>query len=361
MLGDAVTINIILNLVFLMIILYLDRYEKEPLLPIAAIFFVSIILTYAFGITKGLLIGNRQFSALVTSYIEAGFFEELIKFGLLAFVVFRIKDLDEPFDLVLYMAIIALGFTLVENIGYYLKFTQKGYTWYMMTRDSSLYNRQLLAIFSMRMVPIHLLVDVTAVWFIGRSRGSFRRLLPMLLAFLTAVALHGTWNYLTFIQADLFLTFLFLLPTLAVLSIVSLTGKSRYRFLQHRLEQKIDNNLFMLENCFYKKAAASLQPILHQLKEIRSLLPLIVYLTGREQEAFGHFFNSLFPQPINQFIKQHRSRSQENLSQILERMRRFKDRQFDWSYYAAVVVALAVTALVAVMLIVLVEAIFQKS
>ncbi len=136
MIEDAVIINFLLSLFFIMLIFYLDRFEQESLWSMTRVFFLAILATYGFTVLKLKIGGNQPFSPLVSAYIEAGFFEELLKFGLLALVIFLFKEVDEPFGLVLYAGLIALGFSFFENIGYFLRATQLGSLWEAQTRDS---------------------------------------------------------------------------------------------------------------------------------------------------------------------------------------------------------------------------------
>jgi protease PrsW len=116
-----------------LLLLWLDRNEKEPLLlvgtaflwgaAVATIFagvFNSLTGEIAFGVT-----GNAVVADFMTASFAAPLSEELMKgFALLClFLLFR-HEFDDVLDGVLYGAIVGLGFAWFENITYYVQAAQ---------------------------------------------------------------------------------------------------------------------------------------------------------------------------------------------------------------------------------------------
>ncbi|MBP5259473.1 MAG: PrsW family intramembrane metalloprotease [Paludibacteraceae bacterium] len=119
------------------------------------------------------------------AFLSAGFIEETAKFLMFYLLVWRYKSFDEPFDGLLYMAYVGLGFSFVENIQYL-----------------TLYSEQLYSVAVARSLfstPGHFLFGVVMGYFLGRARfarsASFRQVF-MLAGWLAAVLLHGTYDFL---------------------------------------------------------------------------------------------------------------------------------------------------------------------
>lgn len=100
----------------------LDRYEREP--------FGKMVLVTLFGggcalvVANGLFamidhLGFHSFESYVGSLLVIGPVEELAKLiGLLSMLGIIGRELNEPADGIIYMACVALGFSLIENILY---------------------------------------------------------------------------------------------------------------------------------------------------------------------------------------------------------------------------------------------------
>jgi len=197
---DAYVINSLTSLVFLLLLAFwADRYERESSVALVRVFFWSVLATGCFAIVKCLVLGlcrPGMAPLVVEAYVIAGAAEEALKFGILWRLLPRLRGLDEPMDPIVYLGVIALGFTFHENIGYFLHFTAEGQRVAAATGDPSLYRQQLGFIFLARAVPGHLLFNTCAAFLLARGfvAGDLRRrLLP---AYLLATLLHGTWNLL---------------------------------------------------------------------------------------------------------------------------------------------------------------------
>jgi protease PrsW len=78
------------------------------------------VLSAAIAVWPELLVpvsGNPTLAAWEQA-LKAGVFEETAKVSMIALVVLRARDFDEPLDGIVYGAAVGLGFAAVENIGY---------------------------------------------------------------------------------------------------------------------------------------------------------------------------------------------------------------------------------------------------
>ncbi len=113
--------------VFAAIIYWLDRYEKEPLLLLGAVFLwgaifaagIAFLVNTILGLGVYIFTGSEGATELTTGSLFAPLIEESLKgFAvLLVFLVFR-SEFDSIMDGIVYAAITALGFAATENAYY---------------------------------------------------------------------------------------------------------------------------------------------------------------------------------------------------------------------------------------------------
>lgn len=106
-------------LVYVVPLLWLDRYDPEPPLNLAFAFawgaLVSIVFSLVINTTIGILLGDAA-----AAIISAPIFEEGSKgLGVLLLLLFFRRDFDGMVDGIVYAGVIALGFATVENVLYY--------------------------------------------------------------------------------------------------------------------------------------------------------------------------------------------------------------------------------------------------
>lgn len=115
-------------LIYILIIWWLDRYEKEPL-GLAALAFVwgatpAVILALIFEIVLGIpfagtgLVGDFSQGAVVAPIVEEGTKGIIL---LVLFLAYR-HEFDDVLDGILYGALVGLGFSVVENVVYGFRF-----------------------------------------------------------------------------------------------------------------------------------------------------------------------------------------------------------------------------------------------
>ena len=93
-----------------------DCYEPEPLRLV-----VQVFLLGGLSVIPAAVIEYPFPFGIITSSVVAPFVEEMIKFCVVFFFVYRLPEFDEPVDGIVYAAAAGLGFAAVENIFYVLE------------------------------------------------------------------------------------------------------------------------------------------------------------------------------------------------------------------------------------------------
>lgn len=121
----SVLFGVILTFLYWLMIWWLDRFEKEPIWLLAALFFWGAIVVPVLAIIfelmaegiAGVVISGKPLEFASVSVI-APIVEEVFKgMGLLAVAAFR--EFDDALDGLIYGATVGLGFALTENILYF--------------------------------------------------------------------------------------------------------------------------------------------------------------------------------------------------------------------------------------------------
>lgn len=101
-----------------------DKYDREPMKHMV-ISFVLGVLSAIPAVILSITLGNLfsvNFSSLISvafyAFITVAFAEEIAKFLVMRFYAYRQKEFNEPFDGIVYGAVISLGFAGIENILY---------------------------------------------------------------------------------------------------------------------------------------------------------------------------------------------------------------------------------------------------
>ena len=93
-----------------------DWYEPEPLRLVVKVFLLGALVVIPAAIVE------YPFpSDIITSSIIAPAIEEILKFSVVFFFVYRLPEFDEPVDGIVYSAASGLGFAAAENIIYVLE------------------------------------------------------------------------------------------------------------------------------------------------------------------------------------------------------------------------------------------------
>ena len=126
--GVGAICAVLLGVPYLLIILWLDRNEKEPPWLLATAFLwgavistmVSCVFNTSFGCVAQGVFG--PLGGLLTASFSAPFIEEITKgLALVAIFLFFKKEFDNVLDGIVYGAVVGLGFAVFENWLYYVQ------------------------------------------------------------------------------------------------------------------------------------------------------------------------------------------------------------------------------------------------
>jgi protease PrsW len=187
-------------LLYVLPMMWLDRYDPEPLWLLALAFawgalvavLVSFVLNTGIGIGVAVAVGGQEGAILgdvVGAVISAPVVEEGSKgVGLLLLLIFFRKYFDDVLDGIVFAGVIALGFATVENVLYYGRAIGMGGA------------PALVVLFFLRGVLSPFAhVTFTAMTGIGcgiarESHNMFVRIVMPVLGYIGAVTLHAFWN-----------------------------------------------------------------------------------------------------------------------------------------------------------------------
>jgi RsiW-degrading membrane proteinase PrsW (M82 family) len=121
--------------VYIMLILWIDRYEAEPIWMLAVAFFwgatVAVFAAYLLNTISAVFVAiatqSMELAKIFGAIISAPFVEELSK-GLILFILFFWKkdEFDGVVDGFVYASMVGLGFAMTENFQYYGKVIAAG-------------------------------------------------------------------------------------------------------------------------------------------------------------------------------------------------------------------------------------------
>ena len=197
----AVAVSTVVVFAYLVVIWWLDRYEREP--------FVIVLFAFLWGGLGGTMLGcgltvvlNIPFDQLVTSayseilfaVVTAPIAEELTK-GLIFVFLLATPYLDNETDGLIYGAAAGLGFAVVENAFYFLATASAGPEIFYAT----------LVVRTLFTALVHAISTALLGYAIGYVR--HRKLLPWLwlwplLGLSLAVINHGVWNFLAHVSGS---------------------------------------------------------------------------------------------------------------------------------------------------------------
>ena len=124
MLGFSVAVAALISGFWLMYLTWLDIYEREKKRYLLLTFVMCCVSTFLVFPISGFIhqlgfVKNGSFwNDFLYCVFTIGYVEEFVKF-LPWYLMWRFsRQLDEPFDFILYASVSALGFAFVENVGY---------------------------------------------------------------------------------------------------------------------------------------------------------------------------------------------------------------------------------------------------
>ena len=192
-------------IIYLFPLIWLDRYDPEPLWLLALAFawgalvavLISVVVNTFIGVAVTLSV-SEDAGQLAGAVISAPIFEEGSKgLGLVILLVFFRRYFDDILDGIVFGGVIALGFATVENVMYYGSALGEGGLGAM------------IFLFILRgILSPFAHVTFTAMTGIGcgiarESHRGFVRFAAPIIGYVFAVTLHAIWNGLAMFSAEL--------------------------------------------------------------------------------------------------------------------------------------------------------------
>lgn len=182
--------------IYVMLLLWIDRYEAEPLWMLATSFFwgaiiaifISLIFNTGVQIFATAASNSEEVGDAVGAVISAPIVEESAKALILVILFFWKKDeFDGIVDGIVYAGMVGLGFAMTENILYYGRAIQKGTdfltaVWIV---------RGMAAPFSH---PLFTSMTGIGLGWARQSQNNLTKILAPFLGFGLAVLMHAAWN-----------------------------------------------------------------------------------------------------------------------------------------------------------------------
>jgi len=166
-------------------ILRMDKYEKEPHLPLLICFGLGMLSTIPamfleqIGISRGWDHSSNLATTFLYSIIGIALIEELVKFLILRGYPFQRKFFNEPMDGIVYSVLIGMGFATLENILY-----------------AGSFGLQTTLVRAFTAVPAHAAFAVIMGYYAGLAKfDPANRSKLLLTGFAWAVVIHGVYDF----------------------------------------------------------------------------------------------------------------------------------------------------------------------
>src|SRR5882724_8646294 len=182
--------------IYVMLLLWIDRYESEPLWMLATAFFwgavvavfVAFIFNTGLSIMAAVATNSERVGENFGAVISAPIVEESAKaFILVVLFLWKKDEFDGVIDGIVYAGMVGLGFAMTENVLYYGRAVQGGLgglTFIFILRGMA-------APFSH---PLFTSMTGIGLGWSRQSNNGFVKIVAPVLGFMLAILLHGTWN-----------------------------------------------------------------------------------------------------------------------------------------------------------------------
>ena len=182
--------------IYVMLLLWIDRYESEPLWLLATVFFwgalvavfIAFIFNTGFSIWAAVATNDKQFGENFGAVISAPIVEESAKaFILVVLFLWKKDEFDGIVDGIVYAGMVGLGFAMTENILYYGRALQGGLGGLTVV----FIIRGMAAPFSH---PLFTSMTGIGLGWARQSNNGFIKVTMPVLGFMLAILMHATWN-----------------------------------------------------------------------------------------------------------------------------------------------------------------------
>jgi RsiW-degrading membrane proteinase PrsW (M82 family) len=236
--------------IYVILVLWIDRYESEPFWMLATAFFWGALVAtfFAFllnttgGLVVGALFGDQRAGETFALVISAPIVEETGKAAILfLFFFFKKDEFDGVIDGIVYGALVALGFAMTENVLYYGKAAMGGGGQLTLT----FFLRGALAPFSH---PLFTSMTGIGLGLARQTKNLGIKLVMPILGLLMAIFLHSIWNGsgAIFGGGVFLLTYLFLMVPafLILLVVIGIALNREGRVVREYLLSDLERGLF---------------------------------------------------------------------------------------------------------------------
>ena len=207
-----------------------DKF-KEPNSEIIKVFFYGIFITIpAFFINTylgGIWDSTQMDEGLRSSFFTAAPVEEGLKLAVLYFLVYKMKDFNEPVDGIVYGVTVSLGFATLENFYYVYVLAE----YYETTPIYMAFLRSFSA------VPAHAIFGVFMGYFFMKY-SFIKKGDNLIFAFLVPFTLHGCYNL--FIMSNFYISIILIIASwiIALRMFSKLKGNQRKKRKEYEKKVK---------------------------------------------------------------------------------------------------------------------------
>ncbi|KAB8142378.1 PrsW family intramembrane metalloprotease [Chloroflexia bacterium SDU3-3] len=260
----AISAAVIPTIIYSLIIWWLDRYEKEPIMLILAAFFwgaiPAIVLAVLFELVFSIPIEQSPLGPNAANWGLAPAIEEGLKAIALAglFLLAR-SEFDGPLDGIVYGALIGFGFSMTENTLYFLSYGDVGNLFWVRS-----------VLFGINHGFFTSIVGL-AFGAVRYERSPRLRILTILGGLLLAILFHAAHNFLTtaFLAAGMFFSWLVQsCGVLVVLAVAVLSWRKELRWLQNELCDEVQVGTIDLED--YRAVTSSVRRLRREIQALSS-------------------------------------------------------------------------------------------
>ncbi len=229
-------------LIYLLLIWWMDKYDREPMLFVFFHFLWGAFGATILGISGSIILasltgmlGEASYSSsLMQTIIFAPFSEEVAKGSFLLFTI-NSRKFDNITDGLVYGSAIGLGFGMTENFIYFLTYGNSPESWFQIVVIRSLFSALMHCVST---GSFGALIAISKF-----SSSSMKNILPFL-GLTLAIFIHFSWNVLVSFQNTFFYGFLFMfLLLLFFFSVFKLSIKNEKRIIEQELLEESRMNL----------------------------------------------------------------------------------------------------------------------
>ena len=183
---STLLITIVPSLLIILFFVKSDQFP-EPNNQILKIFFYGILLcipAFIINTVLGTFFANAGFNELLLSLLSAAPVEEILKFIVLYYLVYKMKDFNEPIDGIVYGVTVSLGFATLENI-YYV---------YVLSDYYNVSSQSLAILRSFSTIPAHGIFGATMGYFFMKY-SFIKKQDNLTLCIIVPILLHASYNF----------------------------------------------------------------------------------------------------------------------------------------------------------------------